>query len=106
MTPVKQTKRDGTGQPNREAGDKGNYRQFFVRHSAGRNKAMVQYLKAWLDLHFAMNEEEGQGLVEYALIIVLISFAAIAIMVTLGSSITGVFSSISTTLSSHTTTSS
>ena len=36
---------------------------------------------------------KGQGLVEYALIIVLISIVSIVIMTTLGGSITSVFSS-------------
>ena len=34
---------------------------------------------------------EGQGLAEYALILVLISIAAIVIMTTMGTTITGVF---------------
>jgi pilus assembly protein Flp/PilA len=54
---------------------------------------MVQYLKAWFDLHVA-TEEEGQGLVEYALILVLIAVAAIAIMTTLGGSVSDVFTNI------------
>ena len=45
------------------------------------------------------DEEEGQGLVEYALIIVLISIAAIAAMNTLAGGITGVFGRINGTLS-------
>jgi pilus assembly protein Flp/PilA len=58
-------------------------------------EAMVQYAVAWLTVHGVLSaEEEGQGLVEYALIIVLISIAAIATMKLLAGSITGVFSSI------------
>ncbi len=41
-----------------------------------------------------LKRQEGQGLVEYALILVLISIAAILIMPTLGSTISGVFSEI------------
>ena len=41
---------------------------------------------------------KGQGLVEYALIIVLISIVSILIMTTLGSSITSVFSKANTAL--------
>ena len=37
-------------------------------------------------------KEDGQGLVEYALIVVLISIVSILIMTTLGGSITSVFS--------------
>ena len=43
-------------------------------------------------LNSFMNDESGQGLVEYALIIVLISIVSIVIMTTLGTSITSVFS--------------
>lgn len=58
---------------------------------------MVQYLKAWFDLHVA-SEEEGQGLVEYALILVLISVAAIAIMTIVGTDVAAVFQKISDNL--------
>ena len=44
------------------------------------------------------DEEEGQGLVEYALIIVLISIAAIVAMQGLAGGITGVFEEITGTL--------
>ena len=45
-------------------------------------------------------EEEGQDLTEYALLLVLIALAAIAVMSNLGSAINTVFSSGSSTLSS------
>ena len=41
-----------------------------------------------------VREEEGQGLVEYALIIALISIAAILVMPTVGSTISGIFQDI------------
>jgi pilus assembly protein Flp/PilA len=44
-------------------------------------------------------EEEGQGLVEYALLVVLIALVAIASMGTLGSTIRNVFTSAATNLS-------
>ncbi len=58
---------------------------------------MVEYVKAMVDL-FRTDEEEGQGLVEYALILVLISIAAIAIMTTVGSSVVDVFTTIASAL--------
>jgi pilus assembly protein Flp/PilA len=44
------------------------------------------------------NREAGQGLVEYALIIVLISIVSILIMTTLGGTVTSVFSNANTAL--------
>ena len=52
---------------------------------------MLQFVEALRGLYLS-EEAEGQGLVEYALIIVLISIVAITIMTTLGASITSVFS--------------
>jgi pilus assembly protein Flp/PilA len=52
---------------------------------------MVDILRYYLNL-IALKTGKGQGLVEYALIIVLISIVAITIMTTLGTSITSVFS--------------
>ena len=43
-------------------------------------------------------DEEGQGLVEYALIIVLVAIAVMAILTTLGGSVTNVFTRISDAL--------
>lgn len=42
--------------------------------------------------------EEGQGMVEYALIIALVSIACVAILVTMGGTISDVFDSIVKTL--------
>jgi pilus assembly protein Flp/PilA len=52
---------------------------------------MVDILRYYLNL-LAVKTGKGQGLVEYALIIVLISVVAVTILTTLGTSITSVFS--------------
>ena len=57
----------------------------------------VEYFMAQFGL--VKDEEEGQGLVEYALIIVLISIAAIVAMNALAGGISGVFTRITQTLS-------
>ena len=43
-------------------------------------------------------DEEGQGLAEYALILALISIAAIAVMILLGGQIGAIFGKVSTSL--------
>jgi pilus assembly protein Flp/PilA len=53
---------------------------------------MVDTLRYYLNL-LVTKAGKGQGLVEYALIIVLISIVSIVIMTTLGSSVSSVFSS-------------
>jgi pilus assembly protein Flp/PilA len=58
---------------------------------------MVDTLRFYLSA-LAAKDGKGQGLVEYALIIVLISIVSIVIMTTLGGSITSVFSSANTAL--------
>ena len=45
-------------------------------------------------MQIELGDEKGQGLVEYALILVLISIAAVAIMTTLGTTISSVFTTI------------
>ena len=45
-----------------------------------------------------MKEEEGQDLVEYALLLVFLALAAIAILPTLGNSVNNVFSRSASTL--------
>lgn len=54
---------------------------------------MVDIARYYLNL-LAQKTGKGQGLVEYALIIVLISLVCITILTTLGSSITSVFSKV------------
>jgi len=54
---------------------------------------MVRLLQAWLWLR-----EKGQGLVEYALILVLIAVVVIAVLTLLGTQVSTVFSSIASAL--------
>jgi pilus assembly protein Flp/PilA len=58
---------------------------------------MAHALRYYLDL-LALRTGKGQGLVEYALIIVLISIVSILIMTTLGGTISSVFSNANTAL--------
>jgi pilus assembly protein Flp/PilA len=53
------------------------------------------WLKNWLE-----EQEEGQGLVEYALIILLVSIVVIGVLTTLGGGVKGVFTTINATLGS------
>lgn len=54
---------------------------------------MVRWLQAWLWLR-----EKGQGLVEYALILVLIAIVVIAVLTLLGTQVSTVFSQIASAL--------
>lgn len=57
---------------------------------------------AWMQAKFGIDltaeRQEGQGLVEYALIIVLVSVVAVGTLTILGTTISGVFSTITTSL--------
>ncbi len=57
-------------------------------------------LKLCVKFQDLKNREEGQDLVEYALVVALIAFGAIAGMSTLATGINNTFNSISTTLAS------
>lgn len=59
---------------------------------------MVEYIKSLYDL-YVPEKAEGQGLVEYALILVLISVVAIIAMQALGDEISEVFTDVTGTLS-------
>jgi pilus assembly protein Flp/PilA len=54
---------------------------------------MLPYVRAWLEVALG-REEEGQGLVEYALIIALIAVVVAASLLVLEDDITGVFTTI------------
>ena len=53
----------------------------------------------FIKLHNLLSNEEGQDLVEYGLIVALLSLAAVASLQTMSSSIASIFASISATLS-------
>jgi pilus assembly protein Flp/PilA len=57
-------------------------------------------LRLFLFVHSILQREEGQDLVEYALVVALIAFGAIAGMQTLATSINSAFSTISSDLNS------
>jgi pilus assembly protein Flp/PilA len=56
------------------------------------------FLKIYVKVQDLMNNEEGQDLVEYALLITLVALAAVSGINGVASAINGVFSKISTTL--------
>ena len=49
-------------------------------------------------MNWIANEEEGQGMVEYALILALVAIAAIAILPSIGGKIKGIFGNVSSAL--------
>ena len=61
---------------------------------------MLNNLIAYLTVAFTdvKEREEGQGLVEYALILVLVSIAAVGTLTILGGSVSGVFTTITGSL--------
>jgi pilus assembly protein Flp/PilA len=58
-------------------------------------------LKLSVKMQTALMSEEGQDLIEYALVVALIAFAATAGMSTLATKINTAFSSIGTTLTTY-----
>jgi len=57
-------------------------------------RAKLIPMRVYLALTALRNGEEGQAMVEYALILALVSVAAVAILSTLGSSVSSIFSEI------------
>jgi len=57
-------------------------------------------INALVNVQNLLNNEEGQDLVEYGLVVALIAFGAVAAMKALGTEISTVFSDISSTLTS------
>jgi pilus assembly protein Flp/PilA len=57
-------------------------------------------LKLLVKMQTLMNREEGQDLVEYALVVALVAFGATAALKTLGTGLNTAFSQISSTLNS------
>ncbi len=60
------------------------------------------FLKLSVKLQVLMMREEGQDLIEYALVVALVAFAATAGMKTLATDINLAFTNIGTTLTSYT----
>jgi len=56
----------------------------------------------WDLLKDSLKEENGQDLIEYALVVALIAFAAVGAMQTLATDINGAFTKIGTSLGSYT----
>jgi len=67
----------------------------------GRNwleHALIRLEALWVGGRCAMRREEGQTLVEYALILVLVALVVIAVLTLLGGNVKGVFSHVSSSL--------
>jgi pilus assembly protein Flp/PilA len=57
-----------------------------------------EVLSLYLKLRSLFSRQEGQGMVEYALILVLVSIVVIVILLTMGNQIKNVFSNVVTAL--------
>lgn len=62
---------------------------------------IIVFSKLYMRLYFLIGSEEGQDLVEYALVVALIAFGATAGMKSLAVGLTKAFQGISTTLGSY-----
>ncbi len=61
---------------------------------------MVEYMQALYGLYVPEDEFKGQGLVEYALILALVSVVAIAALLILGPKVANVFNKVNNSLGS------
>lgn len=61
----------------------------------------IAFYKLYMRLYFLIGSEEGQDLVEYALVVALIAFGATAGMKSLAGGLAKAFQGISTTLGSY-----
>ena len=61
-------------------------------------RAKLIPMRLYVALTALRNGEEGQAMVEYALILALVSVAAVAILTTLGGSVSSIFSEINADL--------
>lgn len=62
----------------------------------------TMYLKLYVKLQNLLSRDEGQDLVEYALVVALIAFGATAGMQSLAAGLNSAFSNINTVLGSYT----
>jgi pilus assembly protein Flp/PilA len=67
----------------------------------GEYKMKNKFLAMCVKIQTKLQSEEGQDLIEYALVVALIAFAATAGMKTLATSINNAFSNIALTLNSY-----
>jgi pilus assembly protein Flp/PilA len=70
------------------------------KSSYGEKKMNTMLLKLFVKFQDLMSREEGQDLVEYALVVALVAFGATIGMKTLASGLNTAFTTISSTLSS------
>ena len=59
---------------------------------------MITFIQSWLSTKAKAESDRGAGLAEYALLGFLIALACVAALTTLGTTISGVFNTITTSL--------
>ena len=72
------------------------------KSTTGRTQMNTMLLKLYVKFQDLMNREEGQDLVEYALVVALIAFGATAGMKALAGGLNTAFSNINTVLGTYT----
>lgn len=60
-----------------------------IRNATQVYLTAIEYVKSLLD-----RDEEGQGMIEYGLLVALISIAALAVIVLIGPKLTSIFGSV------------